>query len=305
MNIKQLEYFISLSETLNFTKSANEAYITQPSFGRQITLLEEEVGVSLFVRSKHNVSLTPAGNAFLESTKKILYYYQKGINDARSTVTSISGQIRIGFLPETTENFLPNFIRIFREKYPGIKPAIVSYGDTREEDDLFNNALDIVFLTPLYNKRYGDDISCQSITTNNYPCIISSKYHWLADYHSIKLGKLSDEDFIVMDPKTSINSYRDVVLMCRQCGFEPKVVETSSTLPELLTHVASGTGLTIMPGNYKTFIQEDLHSIVIEEKVDPISFIYVWKTNSTNPHLPIFLHELSDYIETHWKKASE
>ena len=302
MNIKQLEYFISLSETLNFTKSANEAFITQPSFGRQITLLEEEVGVSLFVRSKHNVSLTLAGNALLESAKKILYHYQKGINDARSAVTSIAGQVRIGFLPETTENFLPNFIRIFREKYPNIKPAIVSYGDTREEDDLFNNALDIVFLTPLFNKTYGEDILCKSITTNNYPCIISSKYHWLSSYNSIKLGKLSEEEFILMDPKTSNNSYSDVVKMCDQYGFKPKVVETAKTLPEMLTLVASGTGITIMPGNYKTFMQEDLHRIAIEEKVDPISFIYVWKKDSTNPFLPIFLQELSEFIDNRCSK---
>jgi DNA-binding transcriptional LysR family regulator len=293
-----------LSNTLNFTKSANEAFLTQPSFSRQISLLEEEVGVDLFFRDKHSVKLTPAGNAFLEPAKKILKEYQKGINDARSAVAAIAGQIRIGFFPETTGGFLPNFIKLFREKYPGIKPVLIGYRDTKEEDDLYNNAIDIAFFTPFFNKAFNDEISYRCITANDFPCVITSKHSWLTGHDTIKFSKLSDESFIILDPKISYYNANDIIKMCRQYGFEPKIGEMANGITELLTLVACGEGISIMPGNFRAFNREHLHIIKIEEKMEPVSFIYIWKTNNSNPHLQYFLNELANYIEKYLDKSS-
>lgn len=72
MNIKQLEYFVDLSETLNFTKTAQNFYISQTAITKQIQCLEKDLGISLFKRSKKSVELTNEGIIYLPYAKKIL-----------------------------------------------------------------------------------------------------------------------------------------------------------------------------------------------------------------------------------------
>ena len=72
MQLRQLEYFIAVAEHLNFTKAAQQFYISQTAVTLQIKALEEELGVTLFHRSNRKVELTPAGKTFLEDANAIL-----------------------------------------------------------------------------------------------------------------------------------------------------------------------------------------------------------------------------------------
>ena len=66
MNTEQLRYFVSVARYRNFTETAREFYVTQPAVTHQISALEREVGARLFLRTTRNVSLTRAGELFLE-----------------------------------------------------------------------------------------------------------------------------------------------------------------------------------------------------------------------------------------------
>ena len=72
MKIKQLEYLVDLSQTLNFTKTAQNFYISQTAITKQIQCLEKDLGISLFKRSKKSVELTNEGIIYLPYAKKIL-----------------------------------------------------------------------------------------------------------------------------------------------------------------------------------------------------------------------------------------
>ena len=72
MNIKQLEYFVDLSQTLNFTKTAQNFYISQTAITKQIQCLEKDLEIPLFIRSKKSVELTNEGNLYLPYARKIL-----------------------------------------------------------------------------------------------------------------------------------------------------------------------------------------------------------------------------------------
>ena len=69
MNLKQLEYFVSVGETLNFTKAAKKCFISQTAMTQQIRALEQGIGALLFIRDKHHVELTPAGRVFMNEAK--------------------------------------------------------------------------------------------------------------------------------------------------------------------------------------------------------------------------------------------
>ena len=98
MNTKQLEYFISVAESLSFTKTAEKFYISQTAVTQQIKALEEQIQVILFTRSKRHVELTPAGKVFLSEARTIV----KNINDAiiktQQFANGFFGTLNIGVL---------------------------------------------------------------------------------------------------------------------------------------------------------------------------------------------------------------
>ena len=93
MNTSQLKNFISVAQTLNYSETAKSAYISQPALTKQINKLESELGVKLFDRSKHGVSLTYAGEEFYKYAVDIL----DGIRQAENRMDSISAG-QTGFL---------------------------------------------------------------------------------------------------------------------------------------------------------------------------------------------------------------
>lgn len=109
MNIKQLEYFVSAAETLNFTKTGEQFFISQTAISLQIKALEEELETQLFERKNHRVSITYAGRMFLEDAKAILNRMQlqkepiiifQAYEDAQDETKKIAHDYEdAGFLP--------------------------------------------------------------------------------------------------------------------------------------------------------------------------------------------------------------
>jgi DNA-binding transcriptional LysR family regulator len=71
MELRTLKYFITIAECQNFSKASKLQHISQPTLSRQIAYLEEELGVTLFIRTKPNIKLTQAGELCLEKSRDI------------------------------------------------------------------------------------------------------------------------------------------------------------------------------------------------------------------------------------------
>ena len=94
MQIRQLEYFVAVSEHLNFTKAAKQFYISQTAVTQQIKALEQELGAELFIRNNRHVELTPAGKTFLEDARAIIKRTQDAMIRARQADTVFTGNLR-------------------------------------------------------------------------------------------------------------------------------------------------------------------------------------------------------------------
>ena len=97
MNSRQLEYFLAVAHELNFTKAAESMYVSQTAVTQQIKALEEQLGVSLFERTKKKVVLTPAGNVFLQEATLLLKRMQTAIERTREASSGFIGSLDIGF----------------------------------------------------------------------------------------------------------------------------------------------------------------------------------------------------------------
>ena len=98
MDTMQLQLFLSLSKTLNFTKTANEFYVTQPTVSNYIKALESSIGVTLLKRDSHSVSLTAEGKEFVNYATQILSLEAEAENRLRNISEGRNGYLRVAML---------------------------------------------------------------------------------------------------------------------------------------------------------------------------------------------------------------
>lgn len=120
MNIKQLEYFVDLSETLNFTKTAQNFYISQTAITKQIQCLEDDLGIPLFHRTKKCVSLTSEGRSYLPYAKKILEDIDLSYKVIEEYQKGNQGSISIGFIKSLDVELLLKLLQKIKEHFPHI-----------------------------------------------------------------------------------------------------------------------------------------------------------------------------------------
>src|ERR1700730_544690 len=94
-----LRYFLAVAEELHFGRAAARLYISQPSLSNQIRNLERLLGSDLFVRTRRQVELTPAGRALLEEAPLALEATERAAQRARLAGAGVGGAVRLGFSP--------------------------------------------------------------------------------------------------------------------------------------------------------------------------------------------------------------
>ena len=178
MNSIQLEYFLSIARMGSFTAAAKNLYLTQPALSKQIQLLEEELGVLLFIRRPHGIQLTPEGKKLLKEADEIIRRLRNipaGLSDLRHTVSGDLNIVCTNFLSRT---IMPGLLKNLLEKYPGICPRIRETNARMQPEMLLDGTADI----GLGNlNQLGRQLAC-------YP-IFKSELVLIRSVHSPLAGK--------------------------------------------------------------------------------------------------------------------
>lgn len=199
MNLKQLEYFVSVAETLNFTRAARKCFISQTAMTQQIRALEESIGVLLFIRDKHHVELTPAGRVFMYEAKAILSRSEEAVKLARSAAEGFSGTISIGFIRGYEQSLFSETVRSFHEAYPNISIRLIRENMSALYSLLEDGECDVAFNLSPYVHNYHE-LSHRFL--KSYPLMaVLYPGHPLTSRKHLSYRDLSGEEFIIMQPK--------------------------------------------------------------------------------------------------------
>ena len=121
MDIKQLESFICIAKTGSMTAASEVLYLTTPALAQQLNRLEREVRVPLFTRSPRGMTLTPAGEVFLEDAQRILELTQQMLNRCRETEIKAERTVCIGSIKGLVPDFYPIMQHAVRSHCPDIQ----------------------------------------------------------------------------------------------------------------------------------------------------------------------------------------
>jgi len=103
MELRHLRYFVAVGEALNFTKAATRLHVAQPALSRQVSDLEEELGVDLLRRTSHGVLLTAEGKLFLEEAQGILKRADESVAKVRALARGEFGELQVGWPTLTSQ----------------------------------------------------------------------------------------------------------------------------------------------------------------------------------------------------------
>ena len=144
MTTKQIDYCIELAHTLNFSRAAENMFVSQPTFSYQIRLLEEEIGFALFERSGKGAALTPAGAQFISFLTNMREDLKRAIQQGQNFSAKYTDSISIGLMVWQALYFLPEAMRLFSQTHPDVQITPVFQYENGVEAFL-RNEVDILF----------------------------------------------------------------------------------------------------------------------------------------------------------------
>src|ERR1700757_2760966 len=118
MELRHIRSFLSLAQTLNFSRTAEIVHLSQPALSQQIQALENEIGVKLFDRDKRKTVLTAAGMAFQRDASSGLGILEQAVQSAQMAAKGKLGVVRLGFVSTAGSQLLARLTRKYRELNP-------------------------------------------------------------------------------------------------------------------------------------------------------------------------------------------
>lgn len=254
MNIKRLKYFITVAEQKHFSRAAELIHISQPPLSQQIRLLEKELGMNLFVRTTRHVELTEAGLSLFENAKKAVSDLEQAVAYAQLVDHGHAGKFRLGFVSTAAVRLLADVLRRFREQYPDTSVECLHSTSREQAQALLDRSIDVGFLrgTPV-----DKNIDWRVIQRERLYAALPAD-HPFCRFQSIKISSLSKEPFIMWDRRQTGGIVSTVLALCGKHGFDPNVVLEVIDLQAMLSMVAGGLGVAIVPGSALHVKQEGL-----------------------------------------------
>ena len=286
MEIKTLKSFIAVATLKNFSSAAKQLHSTQPTVSRQISELERNVGVKLLMRTTHGVELTEAGKCLLIEGAKILSNDAKVTEQLRDIGGINTKYINIGYLASACAEFLPRMIKIYSNLYPDVKLQLLEMTTPEQFDALQNNKIDIAFCRQLTDlEQYA--LFEQHLYTDKMVAMVPSQ-HSLANRSSLYLSDLAQEKIILFKRQDAMGLYDQIVLSCKSSGFIPMITGHAENMRNLITLVASGLGVSIVPEQTRYICPAECQYIPISDLSISLALNMYFKRSSSKRHVKKF-----------------
>ena len=277
MEIRELKYFMEVAQELNITRAAKKLNMAQPPLSRQIQALEEELGVSLFDRSRKKLQLTEEGKLLRIRAGQILELMEKTESEVRELTKGTSGTLYIGTVEGRGPNLVSKCIARFKKLYPKVYYEIWNGSTDDVLDRLQKGILDVALIMEPFN-------------TEQLGSIIVDKVPWIAMIHNehplakipgdtIELSALAKEPIILPSRKSRV---REVMGWFEEAGVEINMQAEMSSYLNARELTMQGVGIAIFPS---TSDRERKNVWVTEKRlVNPeriASYALVWDKKKT------------------------
>lgn len=281
MNLQELQYFVTVADTLNFSRAAEILYVTQPAISRQIALLEKEWNCKLFIREYKTLRLTKEAELYLPIAKRIVNDIQM-LNETTASIQSSKNHIRLGYPNMISLNYLTNTIQHLKECYSQLQIDTI-YAPTNIDTiyKLENRELDAI-ITPETFLLDRSDLEYKKIIPGKLAVIINDECE-LNKKEKIYFSDLNSYNVMIHPLETNSSPYHILLEDCEKYGLLKEKIHTMHTTDEIFMSCASGKGIGLMPSCFIDGRIGKLHVVDIEDSPNYYGAVLAIRKNEDNP----------------------
>lgn len=245
MDFRQYQYVLKIAELKSMTRAANELYITQSSLSHYLAKIEEELGARLFNRNTTPISLTEAGETYVDTAKIILSLNEKMKREVQDIAQEKKGVLTIGISGARASFFLPYVLPEFKRKYPAVQIKTVETKSSAIEEQVLKGVCDLGFFPlPVFSEKLQSEPVCREELV-----LVSGQEleHSYGDgsHRYIALSDCVDKDFLLLKKGHGIRTAIDVLFM--EAGVKPSSVFETTSNETAYRLATAGMGIAIVP----------------------------------------------------------
>lgn len=248
MDLRQLEYFVSVAEERSFTRAAARCHVVQSALSYQISRLEREQGVTLFHRTSRTVALAPAGELLLPHARALLH----GVDVARAELAAFSGlltgRLRIGMVGSvgSAAPAVESSLIAFHDRHPGVAIALQDTGSRHMAGLVLSGALDLAFVG-LFADQSPAGLVHAVVTDEPLVAVVASE-HPLAGRPTVRLEDLAAAGpFIEMRAESGLRLQVDAAF--ERAGIARKVAFELGSSESVVRFAGLGFGAALVPAS--------------------------------------------------------
>lgn len=240
-----MRYFVAVAEELNFRKAAERLNVSRPALSKQVKELEEEMRVRLLERDTVSVSLTKAGEVFLEDARRVLDLAERAVIRAVEAGEGSRGRLRIGSVGVIARDFLPGTLKRFREELPGVEVEFVEMLPAEQIAELERGRIDIGFAygTDVENRPHLESLKVIHSTFG----VGLSRTHRLARRKRVSLEDIAEETMLCLGHGKRSVHREEVLKFCCAQQAEFAKVRSVDGFDSLVTLLAADQGVSLLP----------------------------------------------------------
>ena len=247
-DLRQLRTFVAVAEELSFTRAAERLFVGQQAVSKSVRQLERELGVDLVERTTHDVRLTPAGTALLQTGRPALAAAEAAFAAAREVGRGLRGTIRVGASPAVSPLDRQEAIEVLRRGAPDISVSVLEVRPRDVRRLLRGRELDLVLAR---TSDGGPDVESAALRpTPALLCVPAG--HRLAGGGPVALKDLDGERLLTWNPPGT--AFTDLLLTrLAAAGARVEPIEARVTGSPGLTELRERDAVALMPVGYPPF----------------------------------------------------
>lgn len=243
-DVLELECFVAVAEHLNFSQAARHLNLSQPPLTRHIKALEEKLGTRLFERNTHSVRLTDLGKLYLEDARAVLAHLDRASEMIRRARQGETDCLRLAFIGALLDERLVRLIQVFRERHPACQLPFVDLSPSDQLAALKAGELDGGFIGAQPEKV--KDLAFMTWRKEPLLLVVPER-HPLSKIPVLRWKDLKNLSWVIVSRGAAPAFHRQFSELVEEHGLAGRIIQESDRVPAILTMVAAGSGVSLVP----------------------------------------------------------
>jgi DNA-binding transcriptional LysR family regulator len=293
VELRRLRYFLTVAEELSFTRAAARLQMAQPPLSTQIQVLESELGTQLFDRSRRAITLTAAGRALVPEARRLLADAEQTARIVRHAADGTVGRLAVGFVPAAVNGVLPDILRRYRSRYPGVALSL----SERSPDDLLRglheHRIEAAFLFAPYR---DEALRTRCVSTQRLVAALPKRYP-LAARDTVDVRALAEGPMILPTQHETPGLFSRIRQLFDELDLQPNVVQRDVWMMQtIIGLVAAEMGAAIVPSSVTELRRDDVVYRPLQQDVAPVEMTVAWRRDTGSAALAAFIQTATSRV---------